>query len=154
MPLIVAFYMLRLRREERTVSCTFLWQHLVRDVEANAPWQRLRRSLLLLIQLLLALLLVAVVARPVLERPAGLAHDLVVVIDASASMSATDVFPDRLTAAKAAAIDALGDLPSDGRVSVIAAAETRPRGRQRGHGRGTRGAGHRSRSGRRRPRPT
>ena len=58
-PLIVAFYMLRLRRRERTVSSTFLWQQLVRDVEANAPWQRLRRSLLLLLQLLLALLLVA-----------------------------------------------------------------------------------------------
>ena len=123
-PLIVAFYMLRLRRDERPVSSTFLWQQLVRDVEANAPWQRLRRSLLLLVQLLLAILLVAIVARPVLDRPAGLAHDLVVVVDASASMSATDVFPDRLTAAKAAAVSALGDLPSGARVSVIAAADT------------------------------
>jgi Ca-activated chloride channel homolog len=120
-PVIVGFYMLRLRRDERPITSTFLWQQLVRDVEANAPWQRLRRSLLLLVQLLLALLLVAVVARPVWERPAGLARDLVVVIDASASMSATDVFPDRLGAAKQAAIDALRDLPSDGRVSVIAA---------------------------------
>ena len=42
-PIIVAFYMLRLRRPERPVSSTFLWQQLVRDVEANAPWQRLRR---------------------------------------------------------------------------------------------------------------
>jgi Ca-activated chloride channel homolog len=123
-PIIVAFYMLRLRRPERTVSSTFLWQQLVRDVEANAPWQRLRRSLLLLLQLLLAFLLVMVVARPVTERQASLAHDIVLVVDASASMSATDVFPDRLTAAKQAAIDALKDLPSDGKVSVIAAAET------------------------------
>lgn len=124
LPVIVAFYMLRLRREERTVSSTFLWQGIVRDVEANAPWQKLRRSLLLLIQLLLALLLVAAVVRPVAERPAGLARDLVVVVDASASMGATDVFPDRLTAAKRAAIDALSGLPSDGKVSVIAAAES------------------------------
>jgi hypothetical protein len=124
LPIIVAFYMLRLRREERTVSSTFLWQGIVRDVEANAPWQRLRRSLLLLLQLLLALLLVAAVVRPVAERPAGLAKDLVVVVDASASMGATDVFPDRLTAAKRAAIDALAGLPSDGKVSVIAAAES------------------------------
>ncbi len=124
LPVIVAFYMLRLRREQRSVSSTFLWQHLVRDVEANAPWQRLRRSLLLLVQLLLALLLVLAVARPVAERPAGLARDLVVVVDASASMSATDVAPDRLSRAKQAAIAALADLPSDGRVSVIAAAES------------------------------
>jgi hypothetical protein len=124
LPVIVAFYMLRLRREERTVSSTFLWQGIVRDIEANAPWQKLRRSLLLLIQLLLALLLVAAVVRPVAERPAGLARDLVVVVDASASMGATDVFPDRLSVAKRAAIEALAGLPSDGKVSVIAAAES------------------------------
>ncbi len=31
-PLIVAFYLLRLRRTERTVSSTYLWQQLVRDL--------------------------------------------------------------------------------------------------------------------------
>jgi Ca-activated chloride channel homolog len=123
-PLIVAFYMLRLRRAQRPVSSTFLWQHLVRDVEANAPWQRLRRSLLLFLQLLLALLLAIVVAQPFLERPAGLARDLVMVIDASASMAATDAFPDRLSAAKRAAIEAMAQVPADGRVSVVAAAKT------------------------------
>ena len=47
--------------------------------------------LLLLLQLLLASLLVPLVARPFVERPAGLARDLVLVIDASACMQATDV---------------------------------------------------------------
>jgi hypothetical protein len=123
-PIIVAFYMLRLRRPSLPVSSTYLWQQLVRDVEANAPWQKLKRSLLLLLQLLLALLLAFVVARPFSERPAGLAPDLVLVIDASASMSATDVFPDRLSAAKRLAQEQLAQVPSDGRVSVIAAGDT------------------------------
>jgi len=123
-PIIVAFYMLRLRRPEQPVSSTYLWQQLVRDVEANAPWQKLRRSLLLLLQLLLAVLLAFVVARPFSEHPAGLARDLVLVIDASASMSATDVFPDRLTAAKRIAREQLAQVPSDGRVSLIAAGDT------------------------------
>ena len=123
-PIIVAFYMLRLRRPEHPVSSTYLWQQLVRDVEANAPWQKLRRSLLLLLQLLLAVLLALVVARPFSEHPAGLARDLVLVIDASASMSATDVFPDRLTAAKRIAREQLAQVPSDGRVSLIAAGDT------------------------------
>lgn len=124
LPVIAAFWMLRLRRPERDVSSTFLWHRLVRDVEANRPWQRLRRSVLLLLQLLCALLLVAVVVRPALERPAGLAADLVLVVDASASMSATDVPLDRLDAARRAAADALRELPSGGRVSVIAAGDT------------------------------
>src|SRR2546427_3862615 len=121
-PLVVAFYLLKLRRDERPVASTLLWQRLVADVEANAPWQRLRRSLLLLLQLLLVLVLVFLAARPFIERPAGLARDLVLVIDASASMGATDVAPNRLAAARAAALDALRDLPSGGSVAVIAAA--------------------------------
>jgi von Willebrand factor type A domain/Aerotolerance regulator N-terminal len=121
LPLVVGLYILRLRRPQRTVSSTILWQHLVRDVEANAPWQRLRRSLLLLVQLLLVAALAILAARPFGERPAGLSRDVVLVMDASASMSATDVFPDRLAGARKAALEALADLPADGRVSVIAA---------------------------------
>src|SRR5437764_9102903 len=123
-PLVLAFYLLKLRRDERPVASTLLWQRLVADVEANAPWQRLRRSLLLLLQLLLVIVLALLAARPFVERPAGLARDLVLVVDASASMGATDEAPDRLTVAKNRAIDALQDLPSGGRVGVIAAGRT------------------------------
>ncbi|MEZ0240988.1 MAG: VWA domain-containing protein [Chloroflexota bacterium] len=123
-PLVVAMYLLKLRRDDAVVPSTLLWQRLVADLEANAPWQRIRRSLLLLLQLLLVLLLAFLAARPFLERPAGLARDLVIVIDTSASMAATDLQPNRLAAAKTAAIDALRDLPADGKVSVIAAGRT------------------------------
>ncbi len=124
LPVVVAMYLLKLRRDEAVVPSTLLWHKLVSDVEANAPWQKLRRSLLLLLQLLLVLILAFLAARPFVERPAGLAGDIVLVIDTSASMQATDVSPTRLDAAKAAAIDALRDLPGGGRVSVIAAGRT------------------------------
>lgn len=121
LPVVVAMYLLKLRRDRAVVPSTLLWSRLVADVEANAPWQKLRRSLLLLLQLLLVALLALLAARPFLERPAGLARDLILVVDTSASMGATDVVPDRLEAAKAAAIDALRELPTGGVVSVIAA---------------------------------
>ena len=123
-PLIVGMYLLRLRRPSTVVSSTLLWTRLVADVEANAPWQRLRRSLLLLLQLLLVIALALLAARPFLERPAGLARDIVLVVDASASMAATDVAPSRLDAAKDAAVAALRDLPAGGKVSVIVAGRT------------------------------
>jgi Ca-activated chloride channel family protein len=120
-PAVIAMYMLKLRRDEAVVPSTLLWTRLLTDVEANAPWQKLKRSLLLLLQLLLVVILALLAARPFLERPAGLARDIVIVMDTSASMAATDVAPSRLEAAKAAALDALRDLPTDGKVSVIAA---------------------------------
>jgi Ca-activated chloride channel homolog len=120
-PAVIAMYLLKLRRDEAVVPSTLLWTRLVADIEANAPWQKLRRSLLLLLQLLLVVALALLAARPFLERPAGLARDIVLVMDTSASMAATDVVPDRMTAAKQVAIEALKDLPTGGKVSVIAA---------------------------------
>ena len=89
-PAVIAMYLLKLRRDERVVPSTLLWTALISDVEANAPWQRLRRSLLLLLQLLLVAILALLAARPFLERPAGLARDIVLVLDTSASMAATE----------------------------------------------------------------
>jgi len=123
-PAVVAMYLLKLRREETPIPSTLLWSRLVADVEANAPWQRLRRSLLFLLQLLLVLILVLLAARPFIERPAGLARDIVLVVDTSASMSAIDVAPNRLSVAKEAALAALRDLPAGGKVSVIEAGRT------------------------------
>lgn len=120
-PAVIAMYLLKLRRDERVVPSTLLWTALISDVEANAPWQRLRRSLLLLLQLLLVVILAFLAARPFLERPAGLARDIVLVLDTSASMAATDVVPSRLEAAKAASLDALRDLPAGGKVSIVTA---------------------------------
>ena len=123
-PAVLAMYMLKLRRDRAVVPSTLLWSRLLTDVEANAPWQKLRRSLLLLLQLLLVVIIALLAARPFLERPAGLAGDIVLIVDTSASMAATDVAPTRLDAAKAAAIEALRDLPTGGTVSVIAADRT------------------------------
>ncbi|NTV62666.1 MAG: VWA domain-containing protein [Oscillochloris sp.] len=120
-PIIVAMYLLKLRREEHQVSSTFLWQKMVRDVEANAPWQKLRRSLLLLLQLLLMLLLVLALARPFFHTEGISGRNLIIILDRSASMDANDEAPTRLAAAKARALQLIDQLPDGGRATLIAA---------------------------------
>ncbi len=121
LPIIVAFYMLRLRRRDLPVGSTFLWQQLVRDVEANAPWQRLRFSWLLLVQLLIALLVVLAATRPFVSVTSDLAANVVLIVDTSASMGATDPEGPRMDAARDAARRVIGELPDGGRVTVVAA---------------------------------
>ncbi|HLE59168.1 MAG TPA: BatA and WFA domain-containing protein [Candidatus Limnocylindria bacterium] len=121
LPIIVAFYMLRLRRRDVPVGSTFLWQQLVRDVEANAPWQRLRFSWLLLVQLLIAALAVGAAVRPFVTVESDLAANVVLIIDTSASMGATDAGGPRIAAARAAARRVIGQLPEGGHVTVVAA---------------------------------
>ena len=117
---IVTMYLLRLRREERTVSSTFLWNQLVRDVEANAPWQRLRHNWLLWLQLLIALLLAFALARPFMPTAGVSGQNLILIIDRSASMGATDVAGNRLAAAKAEAVRLIDQLPDGARATVMA----------------------------------
>lgn len=121
LPIIVAFYMLRLRRRDLPVGSTFLWQQLVRDVEANAPWQRLRFSWLLLVQLLIALLVVTAATRPFVNVESDLAANVVLIVDTSASMAAVDPDGDRMAQARAAAREVIDELPEGGVVTVVAA---------------------------------
>ena len=50
---IILLYMLKLRRKQTQVSSTMLWEKLLREKQANAPWQKLKRNLLLFLQLLI-----------------------------------------------------------------------------------------------------
>lgn len=97
---ILVLYLLKMRRRDVRVPATFLWPSLTADVRANAPFQRLRPSVLLFLQLLIAALLVFGLANP-LRKAHGLhGRATVVVLDAGASMAATDVSPTRFEEAR------------------------------------------------------
>ena len=98
---IIALYLLRPRRPAAPVSSLLLWQAALTDVEANAPWQRLRRNWLLLLQLAILALLALASARPVFSAGGATTGNLIVVLDGSASMRATDVTPNRFERARA-----------------------------------------------------
>ena len=121
LPVIIALYLLKLRRVERTVASNYLWRRMVRDVEANAPWQKLRRNLLMILQLLFLAALILALARPFSwsEGAGGLAS--IFVIDTSASMASTDVNPSRIESAKQRALQLIADMPDNARATIIEA---------------------------------
>ena len=89
-PPLVALYFLRLRRKRRTVSSTMLWRRATEDLHANTPFQRLRFSLLLLLQLLALSLVVLAVAQPQADLGFAQTRRVVLLIDASGSMGTSD----------------------------------------------------------------
>jgi Ca-activated chloride channel homolog len=118
---IILLYILKLKRTEVTISSTLLWDRSVQDFKANAPWQRLRWNILMLIQILALLLLVVALARPFLFGTQTLGGRTVLIIDTSASMLATDAKPDRLDAAVSAARNYLSGLRRHDEAMIIAA---------------------------------
>ncbi len=120
-PALLVLYFLKLRRKEHTVPTTLLWKKAVQDLQVNAPFQRLRRNLLLFLQLLLLILMLLALSRPVVSYTPGPGQATVILIDRSASMSATDVDgKTRLDIAKTRASDLVGGLSKNGRAMVIA----------------------------------
>lgn len=92
---IIALYLLRMRRKNVHVPATFLWPERTDEVRANALFQKLRFSWLLVLQLLALCLFVFALARPQTLQKGLAGTTTVVVLDASASMGATDVKPSR-----------------------------------------------------------
>jgi len=99
-PLIVLLYFLKLRREPLEVPSTYLWSRTIEDMHVNSIWQRLRRNLLLFLQLLLLLLAILACLNPN-WRGTTLEDDRAIfLIDNSASSMANDMGRSRLEEAK------------------------------------------------------
>lgn len=116
---IILLYILRLQRREQKVSSTLLWRQVVLDREANTLWQKLRRNLLLILQLLTLAFLVFALLRPYISLPGGLNGRLIVLLDGSASMRATDVLPSRFDAAKEQARNLINGMGIGDEMSLI-----------------------------------
>jgi hypothetical protein len=111
---IVALYMLRPRRMRRVVSSTMLWDQEGESASSAVPWQPLRWSWLLILQLLALALFVLLLARPFFAEESLLGPHTVLVIDTSGSMSG-----DRLQAAKTQALALAADASDENMISVV-----------------------------------
>ncbi|HVN52853.1 MAG TPA: BatA and WFA domain-containing protein [Anaerolineaceae bacterium] len=120
---ILLLYMLKLRRRKAVISSNLLWQQILRDRQANTPWQRLKRNLFLFLQLLILAALVVALARPAIPVPSLTAGATVIVLDGSASMNATDVSPSRFEAARSRVRELIAGLPASTPVTLILAGQ-------------------------------
>jgi hypothetical protein len=89
-PLLLLLYFLKLKRHEKIVSSTLLWQKAIRDMQVNAPFQKLRHNILLILQLLILLAILLAIAWPILSMKSGPGQKYVLLIDCSASMNTID----------------------------------------------------------------
>lgn len=90
-PSLIILYFLKLRRRDLEVSTTLLWKKAVQDLQANAPFQRLRRNILLFLQLLVLAAVLFALAQPMIKGQTLSGERFVILIDRSASMSSEDV---------------------------------------------------------------
>ena len=116
-PLLVGLYLWLLRRRKR-VALRYAALAMVREaMTASQGWRRHLPPLLFLLSL--TAMLVAI-ARPTAVLTLPSRHETVILaMDVSGSMRATDVEPTRLAAAQAAARAFVGEQPRSARIGVV-----------------------------------
>ena len=114
---IVALYVVMQLRKPRDVARFTNLALLDEIVPKRSSW---RRHLPLIPLVLGMLALVVALARPFGETPEGVGATMVVAIDVSLSMEATDVQPSRIAAAQKAATDLINGAPAGLRIGLIA----------------------------------
>lgn len=121
LPVLLALYMLKLRRRPVTVSTILFWPRARRDVQVNVPLRLVRPSWLLALHLAVLACLLAAMARPVVSGGPAPGSRVVLVIDRSASMSARDLpgGPSRLDAARSAAREAARAITRSGGSAAV-----------------------------------
>lgn len=116
-PVLLAAYLWLLRRRKRTL---LRYSSLALVRAALGPGHRLRRHLPPALLLLAVVVGILALARPssTVVLPSE-QRTLILAIDVSLSMSATDIAPNRLVAAQIAAQGFIRDLPADLQVGIV-----------------------------------
>ncbi|MDZ4861455.1 MAG: BatA and WFA domain-containing protein [Candidatus Hydrogenedentes bacterium] len=122
-PIIVLLYLLKLRRTQVVIASTLLWMKTLEDLTANAPFQRLRKNLLLLLQIIIALLIAFALARPFIKTQGAAGQNLCVLIDRSASMQTREGEQTRLDLAKQQAVEMVNAMQRGDKMMVLSFAE-------------------------------
>ena len=118
-PALIALYFLKLKRQEVIFSSTYLWKRSMEDLHVNAPFQRLRKSILFLLQLIALCLLIFAVWRPRCDQDVEAGRNIIVVIDQSASMNAIEKGRPRFEFAREQALALVEALRPGDRMQIL-----------------------------------
>lgn len=119
-PVIIIMYLLKQKAVDYPFSSLFLWREMYRNMQANTPWEKLKKNLLMYLQIATVLILIFALMSPYIRSETTSAGHVVLVLDTSGSMKTKyDDGHTRMEVAVSEAADYVDKLPADTSVSII-----------------------------------
>ena len=119
-PIIIIMYLLKQKAVDHPFSSLFLWKEMYKNMQANTPWEKLKKNLLMYLQLATVLILIFALMSPYIKSETTSAGHVVLVLDTSGSMNTKyDDGHTRMEVAVSEAIDYVDKLPGDTSISII-----------------------------------
>lgn len=119
-PIIILMYLLKLKRKKTDVPSSMLWRRSIKDLVANAPFQKLRNNLLMYLQILALILLIFALAKPYLNLASIKGKSYILLIDKSASMQSDEKSGTRFELAVKEALKLINNLKKNEKMMLIA----------------------------------
>ncbi len=116
---VTLLYLLRTRRRRVVVPFSPLWVEVASGPRASSWWRALKRLLSWLVALAISLALLASASDPKAESQLSTGRHLVLLVDRSASMAATDIPGGRLAAAEARARELIRRMGDNDQAMII-----------------------------------
>ncbi|NLK21305.1 MAG: VWA domain-containing protein [Epulopiscium sp.] len=118
-PIIILMYILRQKYEEIEVPSLFLWEQALSSQEVYNPWQKLKKNILLFIQLIIAALLILALSKPYIAGEVNKSGNYILILDQSVDMQAEDEEPNRFEKAKEKMYQLIKTMEPNAIISVV-----------------------------------
>lgn len=118
-PLLILLYILKRKYREEVFSSTLLWSEVYKNTRANTPWEKFRKNIMLLLQILAILALIFSLMKPFLNFGGKSYKNIILVIDNTASMNITYGNSTRLEEAKRLAKELINSIKEETNTFII-----------------------------------
>lgn len=120
-PILILIHTLKPKPRQVDVTTLFLWQEVFRERSSQLTFDRLKRNLPLLFQIVIVLITALALAKPIWRYDTSKKGNMILVIDTSASMKAKSGSGTRFDVAGEKAVELIGQRDADQKVLIVEA---------------------------------
>lgn len=86
-PPVIMLYILKRKYKEEIISSSLLWKEVYKNTRANTPWEKFKKNILLLLQIIIILSVILALMSPFISIGGRSYKNVIIVIDNTASMN-------------------------------------------------------------------
>ncbi|WP_370830384.1 BatA domain-containing protein [Clostridium sp.] len=86
-PPVIMLYILKRKYKEEVISSSLLWKEVYKNTRANTPWEKFKKNIMLLLQIIIILSIILALMSPFIRIGGKSYKNVIMVIDNTASMN-------------------------------------------------------------------
>lgn len=94
-PPVIMLYILKRKYKEEVISSSLLWKEVYKNTRANTPWEKFKKNIMLLLQIIIILSVILALMSPFINIGGKTYKNVIIVVDNTASMNT--IYDDKLS---------------------------------------------------------